>query len=552
MKYKSYISALVFVLSFFIASVCYAYTDTNEHWAEKEINILSANGVISGYTDGTFKPNQNMTRAELITVINRLLGNQKQNDKYVPDINIKDWYYTEIMKAIESGFVEGNANGYVRPNDLITRQEAVVMLQRALVPIGSSVLISEYEDFDDVANWAQKSFSTFLYKGYIKGYTDGTIKPNKNITRAEVVRIISNIISDFVSYGEYTGKSKGTLLVNKPDIKLKNIVINGDLIVAEGADDLELENATIVGDLIIRRDYTFTDENYNLEGKKYYINYANADKKVKKYENREYGISFSIPDDAEVELIESHKKKTSSKPNNYMTLIVNQSEDLYFVSFEDGLNKALDVFNQSLTERGRDYVDFYRCATYVNARTKTYFIYLKRNNIEYIIVLYNIENDNVVDSLINSISLFDGNSIENHNVALYKNENLGLKFRYPDYVAVDDSYNTNVVNDNQNAYYKLFLQVNNIIDMSNYTIEQLKNILVSLEDSDGEIIESEIKKVYVYDAIEYTVKNDGKLFKSLYIIISNKLYHFVFLSSEDKMSSAGYEIYNDIVNSIEF
>ena len=119
-------------------------------------------------------------------------------------------------------------------------------------------------------------------------------------------------------------------------------------------------------------------------------------------------------------------------------------------------------------------------------------------------------------------------------------------------MAVDDSYNTGVVNENQEAYYKLFLQVNNIIDMSNYTVEQLKNILVSLEDSDGEIIESKIRKVYIYDAIEYTVKNDGKLFKSLYIIISNKLYHFVFLSSEDKMSSAGYEIYNDILRSIEF
>ena len=552
MRYRNYILVLIFVLAIFFATTCYAYTDTSNHWAENEINNLSLNGIISGYTDGTFRPNQNMTRAELITVINRLLGNNTQNDRYVPDINVKDWYYTEIRKAIESGFVEGNSNGYIRPNDLITRQEAIVMLQRAFVPLGSNVLINEYEDFDSVAKWAKGSFSIFLYKGYIKGYTDSTIKPNKNITRAEVVKIISNIVNDFVSYGEYTGKTNGTMLVNKPDIKLKDLTVNGNLIISEGAENISLENTHITGDLIIRREFNYSSDDFKLDGKKYFINRNGAENDTKKYENREYGISFSIPDDAVVEFIENNKKKSSSKQNNYITLEVNESGDLYFVSFDDGLKLFVDGINKSINEVENGFVDYYRYSIYGNDKAKLYYIYLKRDNVEYIITLHNIENINVLDSLVNSISLFDGDKINNHKVVLYKNEDLGWKFRYPDYVAVDDSYNTNVVNDNQDAYYKLFLQVNNIVDMSNYTVEQLKNILVSLEDSDGEITESEIKKVYIYDAIEYTVKNDGKLFKSLYIIISNKLYHFVFLSSEEMMTSAGYEVYNSIVSSIEF
>ena len=552
MKLKIFTAALIFVFSIFAVSVCFAYSDTQNHWAEKEINIMSSNGIISGYTDGTFKPNQNMTRAELITVINRLLGNQKQNDRFVPDINVKDWYYAEIRKAIESGFVEGNQEGYVKPNNLITRQEAVVMLQRALVPVGSDVVTTEYNDIDSVSKWASRSFNTFLNKGYIKGYTDNTIKPGKNITRAEVVRIISNIVNTYFSFGEYTGKSSGTVLVNTADVKLKDFTVNGNLIVAEGAENLELENVHIIGDLVIRRETNFTSNDYQLDGKLYYLNYNEPVKDNAKYINEDYGISFSIPENTKVVLIEKDDKKINKNQKNLITLKVNQSDEYYFISFEDGQKAAFNRLEYNLDELDRGYADYYKYVIYGNERNNIYYVYLKRDNLEYEITLYNIENINILDSLVNSISLFEGDRIKNHKIVLYKNDDLNIKFRYPDYVAVDDSYNTNVVNDNQDAYYKLFLQVNNIVDLSNYTVEQLKNILVSLEDSDGEITESKIKKVYVYDAIEYTVKNDGKIFKSLYIIISKKLYHFVFLSSEDKMTSAGLEIYNDIVNSVEF
>ena len=552
MKYRYYISALTMILIFLFASSSFAYSDIEDHWAEKEINIMSSNGIISGYTDGTFRPNQNMTRAELITVINRLLGNQEQNDRFVPDINTKDWYYVEIRKALESGFIEGNSEGYVRPNSLITRQEAVVMLQRALVPIGSDVVTTEYSDFDSVAKWASRSFNTFLYKGYIKGYTDNTIKATKNITRAEVVRIISNIISNYVSFGEYVGKSNGTVLVNTSNVKLKDFIVNGNLIVTEGAENLVLDNVHILGDLIIRRETSFTSNDYILEGKKYYLNYNEPDKDVNKYVNNDYGISFSIPDDAKVLFIDKNDRKFYKSQNNLITLKVNQSDDLYFVSFSDGQKTFYNELEYNIDEVSRGFLDYYKYVVYGDDKNNAYFVYLKRDNLEYEISLYNVKNINVLDSLVNSITLFDGEKIKNHTVQMYANDDLNLKFRYPDYVAVDDSYNTGIVNDNQEAYYKLFLQVNNIVDMSNYTVEQLKSILVSLEDSDGEITESKIKKVYVYDAIEYTVKNDGKIFKSLYVMISKKLYHFVFLSSEDKMTSAGIEIYDDIVRSIEF
>ncbi len=96
------IFGLIIMLIILNINIVFAYSDTDKHWAEKGIEKLSVNGVISGYGDGTFRPNNNVTRAELITIINRLIANNNQNTRYVPDINTKDWYYTEVRKGIES------------------------------------------------------------------------------------------------------------------------------------------------------------------------------------------------------------------------------------------------------------------------------------------------------------------------------------------------------------------------------------------------------------------------------------------------------------------
>ena len=161
-----------------------AYTDIDGHWAQKEITNLSLNGIVSGYDDNSFKPDKNMTRAELTTVINRLLGNSIENTKYVPDINAKDWFYSEIRKGIESGVIKGDANGYVRPNDLVTREEAIVMIQRAIVPITSNAIMNNYSDFNEISEWSKRAITTFISENYIKGYEDNTIKPKNYITRA--------------------------------------------------------------------------------------------------------------------------------------------------------------------------------------------------------------------------------------------------------------------------------------------------------------------------------------------------------------------------------
>lgn len=546
---KSLIIGAVAVLA--LASKTFAYTDTANHWAEKEITNLSLNGFISGYSDNSFKPDKNMTRAELVTVINRLLGNTVQNTKYVPDINAKDWFYAEIRKGIESGVIKGNVDGYVRPNDLVTREEAVVMLQRALIPSNQNTGTQEFVDSHEIANWSKNSLDIFVKENYIQGYSDNTIRPRNYITRAEVVKIIENMIDIYATFGEFRGEVHGNVLVVGKNVTLKNITIDGNLIVVEGAGNtLNLENIIIEGDLILRTDVEIPEKNFVLKGKKIDIR-PEETQVTSSYINDEYGISFSIPEKAKVVYIENEKQKINYKTKNLMTIRINQDDALYFTSFNSALFEERKRFDVAYSEMNTGKIGIYRYAVYGSEKDDSYFVYVKRDNVEYSIYFYNIENINVIDSLVNSIKLYNGTQIIPHEEKIYRNSDLYLKFSYLDYVTVDDSYNTGVVNEEE-AFFKMFIQVNNIVDMSDYTIEQLKDILVSLEDSDAQIIDSQIKKAYTYDAIEYTVKDGEKLTKSLYIVISTKLYHFIFVGDENRMNSVGIGIYNDIINSMEF
>lgn len=546
----------IFIASFLICMAIsgnvLAYTDVDGHWAEKEITNLSLNGIMSGYTDNSFKPNQNMTRAELVTVINRLLGNSVQNTRYVPDINAKDWFYVDIRKGIESGVIQGNSEGYVRPNDLVTREEAILMLQRALVPPDQTGITYSFSDASDISEWSKEAVNTFWKSGYVSGYSDNTIRPKNYITRAEVVKIITNMIDVYATFGEFTGEVHGNVLVTGKNVTLKNITIDGDLIVVEGAENtLTLENIIIDGDLVVRTDVNIPTKNFVLKGSKYDFRTTKNQEETSSYINDEYGISFSIPEKATVVFIENENQKVNYRTKNLMTIRINQDDALYFTTFNSALFKERSRFDVAYSEMDRDKIGIYTYAVYGSEKDESYFVYLKRDNVEYSIYFYNIENINVIDSLVNSIRLYNGEKIVPHSQKTYRNPKLYLKFSYLDYVTIDDSYNTGIVN-NEEGFFKMFIQVNNIVDMSDYTIEELKEILVSLEDTDGEIIDSQIKKVYTYDAIEYTVKDGEKLTKSLYIVISTKLYHFIFVGEESKMNTVGVDIYNDIINSMEF
>ena len=150
---------------------------------------------IKGYRDGTFKPNNKMTRAEAITVIARLVGNdemiaEKRETKFT-DIKEGDWYYNAITFLEANGLLP-NYSGTIEPNKNITRGEFVKLAYEAKA-FEFKNSRTKFSDLDSKHPY-YKEIILANANGAIKGYSDGTIKPDGEITRAEIVTIINRIL----------------------------------------------------------------------------------------------------------------------------------------------------------------------------------------------------------------------------------------------------------------------------------------------------------------------------------------------------------------------
>lgn len=169
--------------------------DISGHWAEDSINILTSAGLISGYPDGSFKPDAAITRAEFITIVNRLFGFNTMSEVGIyNDIKASDWYYKEIQYAKTQGYVSGYPGNYFKPNELITREQAAVMLTKALNESGNNASQNNFSDSQAISSWAAQSINVMSEKKLISGYPDGEFKPLKSMTRAEAVSVLKAVI----------------------------------------------------------------------------------------------------------------------------------------------------------------------------------------------------------------------------------------------------------------------------------------------------------------------------------------------------------------------
>ena len=114
--------------------------DIKAHWAETVIRKWVSQGLAKGYGDSRFGPNDSITRAEFVTLLNRIFGYEQKSSKSFPDIKAGAWYAGEIAKAYQAGIISGDNKGNMNPEAVISRQEASVILTRAFS------LASEYHD----------------------------------------------------------------------------------------------------------------------------------------------------------------------------------------------------------------------------------------------------------------------------------------------------------------------------------------------------------------------------------------------------------------------
>ncbi len=172
------------------------FSDIAGHWAEGNIGLLVASGAISGYPDGTFKPDNDITRAEFATVLVKALGLGQKTGKVFSD-TAGHWAKDDIATAAAHGIVSGYsaASASFGPNDKITREQMAVMIVKAANPANSEqMLIPIFSDSAGISEWAGEAVAAAAKAGLLNGYPDGTFRPQGLATRAEAATVIIKAI----------------------------------------------------------------------------------------------------------------------------------------------------------------------------------------------------------------------------------------------------------------------------------------------------------------------------------------------------------------------
>lgn len=233
------------------------FKDFPDNWSTQAVTAALNNGLLHGYEDNTIRAEGMLTRAEMATVINNAFGAVIKADiSAYKDVSPDSWYYDEIAKGVNMRTFIGGGDGYMFPDNAITREETFVVIARAFVLSGDNTAsLDKFVDKDSISSWAVNSIAALAERGYVNGDELSRLNPKNNITRAEFAVLMDNIVKNYYSKeGTYTGTIDGTVLVNAGGVTFSNAVINGDLIIGDGVHigDIRLENVTVNGRILAR------------------------------------------------------------------------------------------------------------------------------------------------------------------------------------------------------------------------------------------------------------------------------------------------------------
>ena len=248
--FQSLLTGLLIVLLSMTAAS--AFSDTRGHPSEAAIQKWSAEySLISGYGDGTFHPDDSITRGAFAGILDRMMHFYlKSPPSAFRDISGNYWE-DAILKLHAHGVFLGS-DGYANPAAPITRQQAVSMIARAF-NFSADSIHPHYVDDVDIEGYARGVISQMTELGYLDGVAGDYFRPNDPITRADVVRIFDNMISVMIlDDTPLLEDVTGNVLVSRTDgATLRGIRVFGDLYIAHGVTgSVILDNATIDGEIL--------------------------------------------------------------------------------------------------------------------------------------------------------------------------------------------------------------------------------------------------------------------------------------------------------------
>lgn len=184
-----------------VAMLTETFPDMNNHWAKLYVQNLVDEGVIEGYPDGSFRPDNKVTRSEFVKLIASALNlpaMEQASSVFSDESQIPDWAKSYVQSAVQVGLIEGYANGETgkasfNPSAVISRAEMTVITARALKQ-PPTVKPLTFRDRLSIPEWAQPSIQLTAETGLINGYEDNTFRSRNPVTRAETAALICRLL----------------------------------------------------------------------------------------------------------------------------------------------------------------------------------------------------------------------------------------------------------------------------------------------------------------------------------------------------------------------
>ncbi|MEI7027764.1 DUF4073 domain-containing protein [Paenibacillus sp. y28] len=179
------------------------FADAAGHWGQNAINDMGSRMVIEGVGAASFEPDRDITRAEFAAILARGLGLRLNpyHDAPFSDVAAKDWYAQVVQTAFDYQLIAGYEDGTFRPEEKITRQEAMTIIAKAMritglkeKLTGVSGVLSAYQDQGDIATWAYEAVTDCVTGGLVAGRSSALMAPEANMTRAEVAAIVQRLL----------------------------------------------------------------------------------------------------------------------------------------------------------------------------------------------------------------------------------------------------------------------------------------------------------------------------------------------------------------------
>lgn len=242
-------------------------SDIQNHWAKDVMTQWQNKGYISGFQDGSLKPDQSVTRSQLAAMINKAFGFTQTSTIAYTDVQSSDWFYHDVAIAKSQGYMEGYKNNTFHPDQKVTRQELAVILT-SLKKLKSSNSAVQMKDTVYSPSWSKGSIGAVIDSGLMKGDEKG-FRPKDTTTRAEAVTVLerslessdtsntskssspTTIYNTAGVYGPASGQQQiaGDMQLNSAGSTLRNMVIEGDLLLGAGIGegDAILDHVTVKG-----------------------------------------------------------------------------------------------------------------------------------------------------------------------------------------------------------------------------------------------------------------------------------------------------------------